>query len=84
MSSHSVYNVKSDNFGSLRLKPRLNLHGYEDSSKDFMKSDCDNRIRFILTNATFNGQNISRAYVKAALLQTGLAQHDKNVIPPRE
>lgn len=60
-------------------------HVNDVSSKKSMKSDCtmcsSTGTRFILSVAALNRWNIARTDVKAAFLQTGLAQRDVDVRP---
>ena len=88
ISSHTIYKIKVNDDDTLKMKARIAPHGNEDSIKAELKSDCNmcspSGIRIILAFAALKGWIVTKADVKAAFLQTGLALRDVYVIPPRE
>lgn len=88
ISSHTVYKLKVQDDESLCLKARIAPHGNEDSLKSDLKSECSMcsplGIRVVLTLTAIRRWPIVKADVKSAFLQTGEAQRDVYVRPPRE
>lgn len=88
ISSHTLYKVKMNDDGSLKLKARIAPHGNEDDLKDTLSKDCSTcpptGLRILESIASLFGWTLYKADVKAAFLQTGLAQRDVYVRPPRE
>lgn len=76
--SHTVYKLKVEYDGVLKLKDRIATHGNEDSVKYDMRSDCamcaSICVRMLLAIATLCRWCISKTDVNAAFLQTGPAK----------
>lgn len=83
-----MYKVKVGDDNSLKLKARIAPHGNEDSLKHELRSDCSmcspTGIRLLLSYACMNRLRISKIDVTSAFLQTGAAERDVYVLPPRE
>lgn len=88
ISSHTIYKIKFNDDKSLKLKARIAPHGNEDSLKNDLRSECcmcsPSGVRIVLSIASLRGWRLSKADVKSAFLQTGKAQRDVYVVPPRE
>lgn len=88
ISSHVLYKLKLNDDNSLKLKGRIAPHGNQDSMKMDLRSDCcmcsPTGLRLVLMLAALNKWRIVKADVKNAFLQTGLAERDVYVIPPKE
>lgn len=88
ISSHTIYKVKVNDDGTLRLKARIEPHGNEDLFKDLMRNDCSmcapTGVLLLLSLATLLQWRISKADVKSAFLQTGPAENPVYVRPPYE
>ena len=88
ISSHTLYKVKQNDDGSLKLKARIAPHGNEDDMKNILSKDCTTcpptGLRILESIASLFSWKIHRADVKAAFLQTGEAQRNVYVRPPKE
>ena len=88
LSSHVVYKLKFLDDQSLKIIARIAPYGKEDSSRDDMRSDCcmcpPLGIRVVLSTAALLKWRIIKIDVKSAFLQTGPAERQIYVIPPRE
>lgn len=88
INSHTVYKVKSNDDGSFKLKARIAPHGNEDALREQLSSDCATcppvGLRLVESIASLKGWTLHKADVKSAFLQTGPAQRDVYVKPPRE
>ena len=86
--SHVIYKVQVNDDSSLSLKTRIAPHGNEDSQKRDLRTECcmcpPSGIRIMLAVASMSLWLITKADVKSAFLQTGQAQRDVYVVPPRE
>lgn len=87
ISSHTIYKVKVNKDDNLKMKARIAPHGNQDSIKSKLKSDCNmcypSGLRIVLSIGSLKGCRITKADVKAAFIQTGIALLDVYVIPPR-
>ena len=88
ISSHVIYKIKVNDDESLKLKARIAPHGNEDSLKHEMRADCSMcapmGIRLLISIATIYKWRLTKVDVKSAFLQTGAAERQVFVIPPRE
>lgn len=88
INSHVLYKIKQNDDGSLKLKARIAPHGNEDTLKDLLTKDCTTcpptGLRILESIASLFGWTLHKADVKAAFLQTGTAQRDVYVRPPKE
>lgn len=88
IGSHTLYKVKTNNDGSLKLKARIAPHGNEDDLKFVLNKDCSTcpptGLRILESIASVHGWRVYKADVSAAFLQTGKAERDVYVRPPRE
>ena len=88
ISSHVIYKIKLNDDNSLKLKARIAPHGNQDSMKTDLRSDCcmcsPTGLRIVLMIASLHKWKLAKADVKNAFLQTGLAERDVYVIPPKE
>ena len=88
ISSHTLYKVKQNDDGSLKLKARIAPHGNEDNMRDILNKDCTTcpptGLRILESIASLFSWKIHRADVKATFLQTGEAQRNVYVRPPKE
>ena len=88
VSSHVIYKVKDLDDHSLHCKARIAPHGNKDSEKDGLRTDSSScpsfGIRLLLFVCTILGWFLTKVDVKSAFLQSGRANRDVYVIPPRE
>lgn len=88
ISSHTLYKLKHNDNNSFRLKARIAPHGNKDALKNVLSTDCSTCppavLRVLESIASLFGWKLYRADVKAAFLQTGAAQRDVYVRPPKE
>ncbi len=88
INSHTLYKLKQDDDGNLKLKARIAPHGNEDDLKDKLSKDCatcpPTGLRIVESIASLHAWTLYKADVKAAFLQTGSADRDVYVRPPRE
>lgn len=88
INSHVLYKVKQNDDGTLKLKARIAPHGNEDDLKELLSKDCTTcpptGLRILESIASLFAWTLYKADVKAAFLQTGTAQRDVYVRPPRE
>lgn len=88
VNSHVLYKVKHNDDGSLKLKARIAPHGNEDALKEIFTKDCTicppTGLRIVESVASLLGWNVYKADVKSAFLQTGSAERQIYVKPPRE
>ena len=88
ISSHVIYKVKMNDDKALKLKARIAPHGNEDSLKHDLRSDCCvwplTGIRLLLSMASLRKWRITKMDVESAFLQTGDANRNVYVVPPRE
>ena len=86
--SHTICKVKQNDDGSLKLKALIAPHGNEDDLKSKLHKDCStyspSGLRILESAASLHGWTFYKADVTAAFLQTGIAQRDVYVRPPRE
>lgn len=88
MNSRVLYKVKHNDDGSLKLKARIAPNGNEDALKDILTKDCTicppAGLRIVESVASLFGWNVYKSDVKSAFLQTGNAERQIYVKPPRE
>ena len=88
VSSHVVYRIKVEDDDSLRLKARIAPHGNEDSDIENLKTDCcmcpPSGIRVITVTATVRTWRIVKIDVEMAFHQSGKAERNVYVIPPKD
>lgn len=88
ISSHVLYKVKVNDDNSLMMKARIGPHGNKDRDKHNLKTDfalCPPiGIRVLLSMANMFKWTLAKSDVKSAFLQTGTAERDIYVVPPRE
>jgi len=88
ITSHVIYKVKLNDDGSFKMKARIAPHGNKDKERDQLKSDSAScpptGIRMLLSIAAIMKWPLSKIDFTSAFLQTGEAQRDVYVIPPRE
>ena len=88
IGSHTIYKMKQNDDGSLKLKARIASHGNEDDLKSELHIDCSTcsptGLRILKSVASLPGWTVCKADVTAAFLQTGITQRDVYVRPPRE
>ena len=88
ISSHVLYKLKINDDNSFKLKARIAPHGNKDSMQSELRSDCcmcsPTGLKIVLMTAAIFKWKLVKADVKNAFLQTGLAERDVYVIPPRE
>ena len=88
ISSHTLYKLKQNDDGSLKLKARIAPHGNKDNMKYFLSKDCTTcpptELRILESIASLYSWKVYKADVKAAFLQTGEAKRDVYVRPPKE
>lgn len=88
ISSHVLYKVKILDDGSKLVKARIAPHGNKDSMKDDLKKDsamCSPvGMRVALSICTMKRWNFAKIDFTSAFLQSGLAERDVYVVPPRE
>ena len=88
ISSHTLYKVKQNDDGSLKLEARIAPHGNEDDMKNILSKDCrtcpPTGLQILESITSLLHWTIHRADVKAALLQIGEAQRNVYVRPPKE
>ena len=74
--------------GVLKLKARVAPHGIEDELKTVLSKDCSTcpptGLRILESIASLYGWTVYKGDVSAAFLQTGKAERDVYVRPPRE
>ena len=88
ISSHILYKIKQRDDGSLTCKARIAPHGNEDRDRLNLKTDsacCPPiGIRVLFSVCQLYRWHLSKIDIKGAFLQSGNAQRDVYVIPPRE
>lgn len=86
--SHVVYKLKVEDDGSLKLKARIAPHGNEDSEMHDLRRDCamcpPTGMRIIFFMAACKRWRLVKADSKMAFHQTGLANRQVYVHPPKE
>ena len=88
ISSHVLYKIKRRDDGSLTCKARIAPHGNEDRDRLNLKTDsacCPPiGIRVLFSICQLHRWHLTKIDIKGAFLQSGNAQRDVYVIPPRE
>ena len=88
ISSHTLYKVKKNDNRSLKLEARIAPHGNEEDLTNVLNKDCSTfpptGLRILESLASLRGWTVYKADVEADFLQTGEAQRDVYVRPPRE
>lgn len=88
IASHVLYKIKERDDGTKFCKGRIAPHGNEDRDKYMLKTDsaaCSPvGMRVLLCIYTIFSWYLTKIDVKSAFLQTGSAEGDVFVIPPRE
>lgn len=88
ISIHTLYKVKKNDDGSLKLKARIAPHGNEDNLKDVLNKDfstCPPTVlRIVESISSFHIFTAYKGDVKAAFLQTGKSDGYDYLRPPRE
>jgi len=88
ISSHVLYKVKVLDDGSKLVKARIAPHGNKDSMKDDLKKDsamCSPvGMRVALSICSIMKWNTAKIDFTSAFLQSGLAEREVYVVPPRE
>ena len=86
--SHVIYKVKINDDGSQKLKAHIASHGYKDKDRHHLKTDTatcpPTGIQLLLSLACFHKWNLAKIDFTSAFLQTGAANRNVYVIPPRE
>lgn len=88
ITSHVLYKVKAADDASKMLKARIAPHSNRDEEKEGLKTDsavCPPLgIRILLSIAVLLYWYLVKIDVKSTFLQTGIAERDVYVVPPRE
>lgn len=88
VSSRTLYKVKQNDDGYLKLKARIAPHGNEDDLKNVLNKDCYTCTptipRVLDYVACLPGWSVYKADVEAAFLQIGESHRDLYVRPSRE
>ena len=88
ISSHVLYKIKDLDDGFLQCKARIAPHGNKDKNKENLKTDSSScpplGFRILLSVCSLMHWFASKVDIKSAFLQSGPAQRDVYVIPPRE
>ena len=86
--SHVLYKIKTRDDASLTCKARIAPHGNEDRDREHFRTDsacCPPvGIRILFSLSVMFQWYLTKIDVKSAFLQTGSAQRDVYVIPPKE
>lgn len=85
VNSHTLYNIKHEDDGKLKLKAMIDLHGNEDDLIKELTKDCStcppNGLQIIESITSLNGWSIYKADVGSAFLWTGSAAREVFVKP---
>lgn len=88
IGSHTVYKIKTKDDDSLKLKGRIAPHGNEDSDTIHLRTTCvmcpPLGIRITFTVSVTRKWKIKRVDAEVAFHQTGAAERQVYVRPPRE
>lgn len=88
IGSHTFYELKKNENGTLKLKARIVPYGNEDKFRHEVTKDyniCPTTVfRILISIAVMKKWYLYKADVKAAFLQTGKVQRAVYVRPPRE
>ena len=88
ITSHVIYKVKINDDGSQKMKARIAPHGNKDKDRHRLKTDSatcpPTGIRLLLSLACIHKWNLAKIDFTSAFLQTGAANRDVYVVPPRE
>jgi len=88
ITSHVIYKVKANDDGSLKMKARIAPHGNKDRERQDLKTDSatcpPTGIRILLSIASLMKWPLAKIDFTSAFLQTGNAERDVYVVPPRE
>lgn len=88
ISSHTLFKVKSHEEDRLEMKARFVLHGNRDKQKDDIRKDSAAAdmivFRLVLSLALILGFIFGIADIKCAYMQSGPANRDIYVRPPKE
>ena len=88
ISSHVLYKIKELDDGTLKCKARIAPHGNKDSNMNDLKRDSATcppiGFRTLLSICTIMQWFVSKVDIKGAFLQSGPAERDVYVVPPRE
>ena len=86
--SHVLYNIKTRDDASLTYKARIAPHENEDRDREHLKTDsacCPPlKFRMLFSVCVMFQWHLTKIDVKGVFLQTGSAQRDVYVIPPKE
>lgn len=88
VSSHSIFKVKKDDLGNMKLKGRIVIHGNHDADRDKVRADCAAAdmavIRMLISIGTCLGLTFGSADITGAYMQSGPITREVYVRPPRE
>ena len=88
ITSHVIYKVKANDDGSYKMKARIAPHGNKDKEMKNLKTDScvcpPTGVGILLSIACIYGWPLGKIDFKSTFLQTGSAQRDVYVVPPRE
>eukprot|EP00171_Calliarthron_tuberculosum_P001315 IDg1315t1 len=88
ITSHVIYNVKTNDDNTKKMKARIAPHGNKDKEKTNLKTDSATcppiGIRILISIAVINKWSLAKIDFKSAFLQSGNAMRDVYVVPPRE
>lgn len=86
ISSHNLFNLKTEYNGSLKLKSRIVVHGHLDAEKDEMRAYCAAAGMLIVRLLLFLGTCLEFTFVyadrKGAFMQSGPITRQVYVRPP--
>lgn len=88
ISSHVLYKIKLRDDKSYMCKARIAPHGNKDRDKHLLKTDSSScppiGMRILLSLSIIFHSFLTKIDVKSAFLQTGRAERDIYVVPPKE
>ena len=88
ITSHVIYKVKANDYGSFKMKARIAPHGYKDKDKDMLNNDSPQcpptGKRILLSISTIMKWPLAKIDFASAFLQSGNATSDVYLVPPRE
>ena len=88
ITSHVLYKIKTLDDSSLLCKDRIAPHGNKDKYKESLKTDAQTcppiGLRILLSICVIFNWSLVKINIKSAFLQSGSAERDVYVVPPRE
>jgi len=88
ISSHVIYKVKLNDDGTKEIKARIAPHGNKDRDRFNLKTDSAScspvGVRILLSCSTLFKWKLAKIDFSSAFLQSGEAQRDVYVVPPKE